>query len=573
MANKNKIKQLIDKLGQFESSLPVSSEVKSIADDVLSQEFQRITKQIKDDTTVKYLEELNSKLASFKRDLDLSPFSEQLSNLESDINTLRDSVIKDLEDLYKVTDDKQNQLQKLITTTKDDLEILTNEEVANLLNRIVKLEKELSFQTEETSTTGNSLKGALNAFEKKLNTLTSEFSKSNTEISAAHTAYNTRIQDNTAGLQNALKEIKKLRTELLTKIANQNGGGNANRNIAVNGNGSVLSKYTDINLVASSNISLIPVANNTTKQTDIFIASSGGGAGTVTSVVSGTGIFVDNTNSATPIINLGASSVVAGSYGDATTVPQFTVDAQGRISQASNVGIAFPVTAPAGANTQVQFNDNGAFGASSTFTWNKNTSTLSVGLNGKFIAHAIQADATDGLNIFNSAGKDIADFGPANTANVTFFGPVNFSSTISVTSTLSGSGAVFSGDVQVMDEVYGAGWNGSLEVPTKNAVYDKIETIVGGSGITRVSSVITANTTGGTTTNTDYVYIANAGLTFTLPTAINNNNYYLVKNFALSSVLISTTEGQTIDDSPSALMASQYDALGFISNGSVWAVV
>lgn len=40
------------------------------------------------------------------------------------------------------------------------------------------------------------------------------------------------------------------------------------------------------------------------------------------------------------------------------------------------------------------------------------------------------------------------------------------------------------GDLLVDDEAYGAGWNGSLEVPTKNAVYDKIETISGGSGLT-----------------------------------------------------------------------------------------
>lgn len=40
--------------------------------------------------------------------------------------------------------------------------------------------------------------------------------------------------------------------------------------------------------------------------------------------------------------------------------------------------------------------------------------------------------------------------------------------------------ATFIGDVTVPDEAYGSGWNGSLEVPTKNAVYDKIETISGG---------------------------------------------------------------------------------------------
>lgn len=43
--------------------------------------------------------------------------------------------------------------------------------------------------------------------------------------------------------------------------------------------------------------------------------------------------------------------------------------------------------------------------------------------------------------------------------------------------------ATFAADITVPDEAYGAGWNGSLEVPTKNAVYDKIETISAGSGI------------------------------------------------------------------------------------------
>ncbi len=39
------------------------------------------------------------------------------------------------------------------------------------------------------------------------------------------------------------------------------------------------------------------------------------------------------------------------------------------------------------------------------------------------------------------------------------------------------TGDTMTGDLIVPDEAYGAGWNGSLEVPTKNAVYDKIQTI------------------------------------------------------------------------------------------------
>jgi hypothetical protein len=42
--------------------------------------------------------------------------------------------------------------------------------------------------------------------------------------------------------------------------------------------------------------------------------------------------------------------------------------------------------------------------------------------------------------------------------------------------TIDASGnATFVGTVTVPDDAYGAGWNGSLLVPTKNAVYDKIE--------------------------------------------------------------------------------------------------
>jgi hypothetical protein len=60
------------------------------------------------------------------------------------------------------------------------------------------------------------------------------------------------------------------------------------------------------------------------------------------------------------------------------------------------------------------------------------------------------------------------------------------------------AGGTFDADISVPDEVYGAGWNGSLEVPTKNSVYDKIESLALGAttlnGLTDVT--ITAAATG-----------------------------------------------------------------------------
>lgn len=73
--------------------------------------------------------------------------------------------------------------------------------------------------------------------------------------------------------------------------------------------------------------------------------------------------------------------------------------------------------------------------------------------------------------------------------------------------------AAFGGDVTVPDEAYGSGWNGSLEVPTKNALYDKIETLGGGG--------ITWNTEAGTTlaaaVANGYVLTAGSLTTATLP--------------------------------------------------------
>jgi hypothetical protein len=126
------------------------------------------------------------------------------------------------------------------------------------------------------------------------------------------------------------------------------------------------------------------------------------------------------------------------------------------------------------------------------------------------------------------------------------------------------------GDVTVPDEAYGAGWNGSLEVPTKNAVYDKIETMGGGSGITRTVVVTSGNATAGSTASTDYVYIIAGAHTITLPTAVGNTNRYSFKNTHSSNVSLAFNGAETADGG--GITLAPLEAVDLISNGTNWSI-
>ena len=81
----------------------------------------------------------------------------------------------------------------------------------------------------------------------------------------------------------------------------------------------------------------------------LFRSNSKQPAGSYVTSVSGTTGRISSTGGTTPVLDLVTTAVTANSYGNASTVATFTVDAYGRLTAASNTAIAISVSAVSGA--------------------------------------------------------------------------------------------------------------------------------------------------------------------------------------------------------------------------------
>ena len=89
----------------------------------------------------------------------------------------------------------------------------------------------------------------------------------------------------------------------------------------------------------------------------VVTVGGSGTNGTVTNIATGTGL-TGGPITTTGTISLANTAVTAGSYGTASQVSQVTIDAQGRITSASNVTIAIANSAVSGLGTMAIQNAN-----------------------------------------------------------------------------------------------------------------------------------------------------------------------------------------------------------------------
>lgn len=281
--------------------------------------------------------------------------------------------------------------------------------------------------------------------------------------------------------------------------------------------------------------------NVTVDLTSVPIANVPGGVANTVTIVAGTGLAGGGNLSSNVTIDMANTAVAPGSYGTASSVGQFTVDQQGRLSSAANVAIDIAVANVSGAVA--------------------NTTTITAGT---------------GL----SGGGNLASNVTINLANTTVTAG-NYGSTTQVAQiTIDAQGRITSAaNVAITGGGGGSGGN----------VVTAIATITSGTEIgwsnnsaailswqNNSSQIIAwANNIYNVTANNATMLVNCAVQAFTtlLPSAstVTGQQYKIKKiDSSANAVTVSTTSSQTIDNALTYPLSSQYQSVTLQSDGSNW---
>ena len=317
---KNKLRNLLKALSPDE----VLSEKLRNFDQSVNDLKKRLTETIQLAT----LDDVRGELKRFQNKIDFQPLLNAIKEIENDF-----------EILTKATEENSRMKNEAIKSGRMEDQEKHQKEIESLRIKFLTLidskEKQVNLFYEDLDFRVSETKKGLEDQAKQITDVGEKLNKSSSDIR----------REFKKGDEEVKEYVDETRNTLVKMIPNR--GGSANRQINVNS--SVMSsRFTDINFLSDTAIRWVSSNDTTNRRVNIQAslisggASGPGGSGVVTSVLSGTGIVVDSSTPETPIVILGNTSVVTGQYGSDTQVGQFTVNAQGRITQASTIGITFP---------------------------------------------------------------------------------------------------------------------------------------------------------------------------------------------------------------------------------------
>lgn len=222
---------------------------------------------------------------------------------------------------------------------------------------------------------------------------------------------------------------------------------------------------------------------------------------------------------------------------------------------------------PGGSNTHVQYNSSGAFAGNSGFVYNGvNAVTIGTTTSGGFLVLNSNLNAAAGI-VHVASGTNMLSFDFSNRAE--FGGTVDLSSGRQVIINdyetgarrlgMNASGDLFVGESNTVyglkvtqagvatlgaDDAYDATtWNGNLSIPTKNAIRDKIESLV--SGVTTMAAIGSSPNANGASISGVTLTLQPASTSFGGVVTTGSQSFIGFKTFTgvLASTISSATAG------------------------------
>lgn len=250
MNKKEKLKQLLYNFTGTDQTLVAG--FKAFDDGVA-----KLKDQLQENIKVSTLKKVNDNLKGFQEKIDFQPLIDSFAELKTIIQTREESLKTEL----------QNSVDFFNKELKDNKQI-SGERFLELTDNIDNIQTELAEIYSRKAPDVPDFMPQINAVENKLQNL----------ILNAQEQDKKDDQETKQQITDLEKLVKELRLELINKINNK-GGGSINRQILIGGV-DPLTKYTDINFKAGTNVTISYQNNNTTKKVDITFSATGGGGST-----------------------------------------------------------------------------------------------------------------------------------------------------------------------------------------------------------------------------------------------------------------------------------------------------
>ncbi len=237
------------------------------------KEVEMLKSGLKEKIQIKTLEDVNSQLERFQNKIDLTP-------LVNSVNSIEASTIAKIDEISALIE------QKLTESNDISVQRDTNsqEKVKTLDFNIQSLRNELATLIQEQSNRIAPLKENITALQELWPTFTQSLSQLKDEFSKSQTKSDSEKALSETSIKSLNDLIEKTQIGLNERINNiPRGGGAMNRQMFIGGV-DPLTRYTDMNLKAGSNVTISYANNDTTKKVDVTFASSGGGGGSVRSI-------------------------------------------------------------------------------------------------------------------------------------------------------------------------------------------------------------------------------------------------------------------------------------------------